>query len=213
MWMNLNSLHKRKPISNIEWQLHFLRNKLINTVNVHLHCTKAMSFSDNYHPQTKFGAPVCHSVHRGEYLGRYSPRAGSPPPGQVAPPGRYPPGRYIPRAGTPPWAATPPGNYTPRATTSLAMHAGIRSTSERYASYWNAFLWDMFSCFVFSGTLMFFLKINVKWGRFFLYCRLFHRQGAKLMHSKPLKGKPIEKQKQILEKAFKFTCVRNPFER
>ena len=49
--------------------------------------------------------------------------------------------------------------------------------------------------------------------KIFLYCRLFHRQGAKLMHSKPLKGKPIEKQKQILEKAFKFTCVRNPFER
>ena len=29
-------------------------------------------------------APVCHSVHRGEYLGRY-------PPGQVQPPSRYTP--------------------------------------------------------------------------------------------------------------------------
>ena len=38
--------------------------------------------------------------------------------------GRYPPGRY-----TPPPAGTPP-----------AIHAGIRSTSGRYASYWNAFL-------------------------------------------------------------------------
>ena len=99
--MDRNSLHKRKPISNIEWQLHFLRNKLIDTVNVHLHCTKAMSFSDNYHPQTKFGAPVCHSVHRGEYLGRYIARAGTPL------------GMYSPRAGTPPWAATPLGSYTP----------------------------------------------------------------------------------------------------
>ena len=55
---------------------------------------------------------VCHSVHRGEYLGRYTPQAGIHPPGQVHPP---------------------------------AMHAGIRSTSERYASYWNAFLF-LFSC-------------------------------------------------------------------
>ena len=52
---------------------------------------------------------------QGEYLGRYTPWAGTPwagihPPGQVHPPGRYPPGqvhtpppraRYIPRAGTP----------------------------------------------------------------------------------------------------------------
>ena len=62
--------------------------------------------------------------------GRYTPWAGTPP-GQV-----HPPGRYTPWAGTPPsrytlpWAGTPPP----------AMHAGIRSTSGRYTSYWNAFL-------------------------------------------------------------------------
>ena len=58
--------------------------------------------------------PVCQSFcsHGGEYLGRYTP-------GQV-----HPSGRYTPMAGTPP----------------LAMYAGIWSTSGRYASYWNAFL-------------------------------------------------------------------------
>ena len=55
--------------------------------------------------------PVCHSVHRGEYLGRY-------PLGRYPPPNRYPLGRY-PQAGTPPWAGTPwqihpLGWYTPR---------------------------------------------------------------------------------------------------
>ena len=81
-----------------------------------------------YRPQTKFGqgnifAPVCHSVHRGEYqgrypVGRYTPlQAGTPwvstPPGRYTPLGWYTtwqvhrPGRYIPLAGT------PAGRYTP----------------------------------------------------------------------------------------------------
>ena len=67
--------------------------------------------------------------------GRYTPRqvhplAGTPPPRQVHPPGRvHPPlGRY-----TPLWAGTPPRQVHP-------LHAGIRSTSGRYAPYWNAFL-------------------------------------------------------------------------
>ena len=64
--------------------------------------------------------------------GRYTPRAGTPPGqvhplGQVHPPGQVPSSRQVhpPRAGTPP----------------RAVHAGIRSTSGRYASYWNAFLY------------------------------------------------------------------------
>ena len=83
-------------------------------------------------------APVCHSVHRLEYLGRYtprvctSPRAGTPPegtpPGQVQ---RPPPGRYTPLVGL---ECIPP---PPRRT------AGIRSTSGRYASYWNAYLFKI----------------------------------------------------------------------
>ena len=77
--------------------------------------------------------PVCQSFcSRGEYLGRYTP-------GQVHP---------FPLTGTPHWqvhsprAGTPLGRYPP------AVYAGIRSTSGRYASYWNAFLlkFHFYSC-------------------------------------------------------------------
>ena len=83
--------------------------------------------------------------------GRYTPLAGTPPR-QVQPLMQVPPGRYTLWAGTPP-AGThptgqvhPPGRYTrpgqvhPRQVHRPAMHAGIRATSGRYASYWNAFL-------------------------------------------------------------------------
>ena len=83
--------------------------------------------------------------------------AGTPPPGQVHPPGRlHPLGRYTPQAGTsprqvhlpagtptpPPGRYKPPlGRYTPQAGTPPAtVHAGIQSTSGRYVSHWNAFL-------------------------------------------------------------------------
>ena len=62
---------------------------------------------------------------------RYTPWAGTPPLGLV-----HPPGRYTPRAGTPRQVHHPLGRYTPWAT----VHAGIGSTSGRYASDWNAFL-------------------------------------------------------------------------
>ena len=76
-----------------------------------------------------FFAPVCHSVHGGGGV-----------PGQV-PPAGTPPWAGTPQAGTPPWAGTPPmGRYTPWAGTPPSVHAWIRSTSGRYASYWNAFL-------------------------------------------------------------------------
>ena len=68
-------------------------------------------------------APVCHSVHKGEYLGTYTPGSYIPcplrqvhPPGQVYPlppqAGR-PPGRYTPWAGTPSRAGTPPTGTPP----------------------------------------------------------------------------------------------------
>ena len=57
--------------------------------------------------------PVCHSVHGGV----------------CHPPGRHPHlGRHS------------PGQTPPRADTPCAVHAGIRPTSGRYASYWNAIL-------------------------------------------------------------------------
>ena len=60
---------------------------------------------------------VCHSVHRG---GTW---AGIPQ--QVHPTGQVPPWESTPWAGAPPPAT---------------VHARIRSTSGRYASHWNAFL-------------------------------------------------------------------------
>ena len=109
----------------------------------------------------KFGARLCFytcllfcsQMERGEYLGRYTHWAGTPP-GQVHPPGRYTPGQVHPPAGTPPTPGQvhpprqvhPPGRYSPSqvhpspAGTPPAMHAGIRSTSGQYASYWNDIL-------------------------------------------------------------------------
>ena len=85
--------------------------------------------------------PVCHSVHRGGVC-LWSRGVSTTPPGQTPPadpPGRHPLGRHpladTPSLGRHPWADTP-----------RAVRAGIRrSTSGRYASYWNAFLFGLFS--------------------------------------------------------------------
>ena len=75
----------------------------------------------------------------GEYLGRYPP-----PPDQVHPSGPgTPPWRVPPPDQVPPGPGTPPGRYTPLAGTHPPRGSAcweIRATSERYASYWNAFL-------------------------------------------------------------------------
>ena len=61
----------------------------------------------------------------------------SPHWGQVHPPGRYP------LAGTPPGRYTlPPQIHPPGGTPPATVHAGIWSTSGRYASHWNAFLFQ-----------------------------------------------------------------------
>ena len=90
---------------------------------------------------------VIHSVHRGE--GSASVHAGMPPPPRADPPSRHtttplpdtpreqtPPGSRPPREQTPPILeqTPPPGADPPEADSS------IRSTSGRFASYWNAFL-------------------------------------------------------------------------
>ena len=104
------------------------------------------------HPPGQVHTPQAGTPPSGRYLpGHVPPRTGTPPgrhpragthpqagtpsqagtpPRQVHPSGQVPPGRYTPQAGT------PPGRYTPPAT----VHAGIRSTSGRYAFHWNAFL-------------------------------------------------------------------------
>ena len=48
----------------------------------------------------------------------------------IHPPGRHHPGQTPPQPDTPPPGQTPP----------CPVHAGIQSTSGRYASYWNAIL-------------------------------------------------------------------------
>ena len=96
-------------------------------------------------------------------LGRYTPRAGTPPwPGTPTPwPGTHPgqvhpsPGRYTPLPGqvhTPQPGTHPQGRYTPPSPRQVhTSQAGtpsprssacweIRATSGRYASHWNAFL-------------------------------------------------------------------------
>ena len=80
-----------------------------------------------------------------------SPRQGEPPRSRH-PPGREtpqeqtrpcsPPGPEPPRSRHPHSRAgrTPPGTHPPR-----EAHSTIRSTSGRYASYWNAFLFNVYS--------------------------------------------------------------------
>ena len=98
-----------------------------------------------YYPQTKFVKVMFSKM-------SVCPQGGEP--GQVPPLGRYtPPDRHTPQAGTPqaftpPWEGThwagtlpPPGQVPPRQVYPPAtVHAGIWSTSRRYASHWNAFL-------------------------------------------------------------------------
>ena len=81
-------------------------------------------FLFHYRPQRSCGqgyifTRVCDSVHRGGLrAGRTPPRQGEPPPG-----------------------ADPPGaDPLPEQTPPREAHSSIRSTSGRYASYWNAFL-------------------------------------------------------------------------
>ena len=86
-------------------------------------------------------------------LGQTPPRSDTPP-GQTPPQVRHPLSRHPPKQ-TPPWEQTPglstpsPGTkYTPPGLSTPAPEgdSGIRSTSGRYASFWNAFL------FVLSGS-------------------------------------------------------------
>ena len=111
----------------------------------------------SYRPQRSCGqgyvfTPVCDSVHRGGLragrtpLGREtSPGADTHPLGRETPPQQTPPPpgpEPAPPAGrTPsPGQGEPPQSRPPRSRTPPKAHSIIRSTSGRYASYWNAFL-------------------------------------------------------------------------
>ena len=100
-----------------------------------------------YRPQRSCGqgnifTPVCHSVHRGGLpqcmLGYHPPRT-RPPPGtrQTPPrPGRPP---CWDHADTPQWTRPAPPRDQPPPPPPEA-DSSIRSTSGRYAFYWNAYL-------------------------------------------------------------------------
>ena len=89
--------------------------------------------------------PVCHSVHSGG-VSASGPEgvSASATPWADTPLGRHPSSADTPSGQTPSCPVDtrihPPTQcmlgYTPFCT----VHAGIRSTSGRYASYWNAFL-------------------------------------------------------------------------
>ena len=88
-----------------------------------------------YRPQTKSAKVVFLQVSvcpRGAVPGQVSPTpwAGTPPR-QVHPPGQVPPGRY-PRQVHPPAGTHTPGQVQPR------------STSGRYTSHWNAYLFHIY---------------------------------------------------------------------
>ena len=75
---------------------------------------------------------VCDSVHRGGVSGKEW----------------RPPSRETPRGTDPPWEQTPPGTRPPQPEQTPPgtdpppeADSSIRSTSGRYASYWNAFLY------------------------------------------------------------------------
>ena len=81
----------------------------------------------------------CASVHAGIHLPL--PRTGTPVPCQVQPPAGqvHPPGRYTPRQ------VDPPSRYTPKYTLTPP------PTPTRFASYWNAFLFNKLS----TGNIVF----------------------------------------------------------
>ena len=104
-------------------------------------CNVSHFYGCYYHPQTKFGArlyfaPVCHSVHRGEYLGRYSPGPGTPPGRGASPVTKYTPWDKVHPLGP----GTPPGPGTLCPGPGTPSDKGDTATSGRYASYWNALL-------------------------------------------------------------------------
>ena len=83
-----------------------------------------------------------HPPGSGHPLGADTPPGANTPRDQTSPGGRHPP----PGADTPPGTRHPlPGADTPPGTTPPPQEAdsGIWSTSGRYASYWNAFMFAM----------------------------------------------------------------------
>ena len=84
---------------------------------------------------------VCVILFTGGSPGRENPPGADNPPPQTRPPRTRPPLDQTPPGPDPP---VPPGreNTPGRENLPQEAHSSIRSTSGRYASYWNAFLSD-----------------------------------------------------------------------
>ena len=88
----------------------------------------------------------------------YPPRADTPS-GADTPRSRHPPGsRHPPREQTLPGSRHPPGADPLGADTPLEADCSIQSTSGRYASYWNAFLFFVNCILLSSSNLTKFMK-------------------------------------------------------
>ena len=137
-------------------------------IQLHTNSSTSITRRCYYRPQRSCGqgyvfTRVCDSVHGGVSRQGEPPQAGRTPPGrenhpprsdppeQTPPPGtRHPRSRHPPtlQAGRhPSWEQTPSGTRPPQDQTPPGpdtppreAHSSIRSTSGRYASYWNAFL-------------------------------------------------------------------------
>ena len=141
-------------------------NDISNAINSHDIC-----FSKYLPPKTKLGqgnafTGICDSVNRGSA----SVHAGIPPPRNRHPPWEHTPPGADPPGADPPWEQTPPrSRHLPEQTPPLSRHPPgsrhspppsrhppradtpwhgacweVRSTRGRYASYWNAILFQQF---------------------------------------------------------------------
>ena len=71
----------------------------------------------------------------------------TPPPLDQTPPSRHPPSGPDPPRSRPPGSRHPPEQSPPGADPPPEADFSIRSTSGRYASYWNAFLFNVITPF------------------------------------------------------------------
>ena len=122
-----------------------------------------------YRPQRSCGqgyvfTRVCDSVHRGGLQAgrtppprRRTPQAGRTPPRQGGPPSREEPPSPD-QADTPPDQAEPPPRTRQTTPPPPEADSRIRSTSGRYASYWNAFLFVANVIFFSGGDYMFYCE-------------------------------------------------------
>ena len=107
---------------------------------------------NSYRPQRSYGKVMF--LHLSVIL--FTGVSATPTPGKTHPPlGRHPLGRHPPPCGHP-TGQTPP----------CTVHPGIRSTSGRYASYWNAYLfnfvWQFFNCWLYVDLCSIFVSCNTE---------------------------------------------------